>query len=67
MINFREITSGPVALLKFLSLKPYYTIETIQDKKTRKALIGESKGAQVHKARINDDFDVSDDRKVFKN
>ena len=54
MITFTGIKSGPVAFLGFLSLKPYFTIETTtQDKKkkTRNALIDESKSAQ---ARIND-------------
>ena len=34
LITFRGIKSGPVAFLGFLSLKPYFTIETTtQDKK----------------------------------
>ena len=36
MITFRGIKSGPVSFLGFLSLKPYFTIETTtQDKKRR--------------------------------
>ena len=52
MITFRGIKFGPVPFLGFLSHKSNFTIETTtQDKKkARKALIGESKGAQARKA-----------------
>ena len=52
LINFRGIKSGPVALLGFLNLKAYLTIETTtQDKKRRVRRLLVSKGAQ---ACIND-------------
>ena len=50
MITFNGIESGPVDFPGFLSLTPYLTIETIQEKtknKTLKPLIGESKGRKV--------------------
>ena len=57
-INFIRRKSGSAAFLEILSLKPSLTIEITQNKtkkKERKALVGESKGAQ---ARINDGYGV---------
>ena len=66
MITFRGIKSGPVAFQGFLSLKPYFTIETTtQGKKkrvrrllvrvkARRRVLMMGKDAQARKARIND-------------
>ena len=50
LITFRGIKSGPVAFLGFLSLTPYFTIETTTlDKRRRVLMMGKArrrKGAQ---------------------